>query len=293
VRVTFQGTSAGEAWSNVAEEVRVESATELRIRVPEFLGNPNIPGIADGAVSRVSFPACNILIQNLDNNGNPITGETVTASAAYTYIQPLLGLPGGDPPILLVTRALLHTLKRQIIGRAATIAHTDYALDGATVTAVSDLPMLDVSLEIAKDPFFCQYDSEQTYVRDGSAWIEYEPSMTVLLAARIDMAAEFDHQMQRMIDACFELSIRTPWLTVQTPLAHETHITASNRYPLEWDALPRQQGRPSRINLHSYFANCTVRGIPIISSDSIRRVFPRTTVRMTQTDLSLSQPVTL
>ena len=53
--------------------------------------------LEDPDTAQVTFPAVDIVITNLDNDGVAIPGETVTAAGVFQYQQALLFAELGDP----------------------------------------------------------------------------------------------------------------------------------------------------------------------------------------------------
>ena len=98
VKVTLGGVDA--------TDVRVFSATELDCR----------PGIHDpGAVS--------VVVQNLDDNGAPIAGESATLASGYTYQRPDLT---AESDLIRILRVLRRELARQVTPEVAITTHADF-----------------------------------------------------------------------------------------------------------------------------------------------------------------------
>lgn len=124
-RVTFEQvvpakTADGRVLSTTvtreATKVRVESETEMTCCVP--IGDH---GLYDGTT--VPTLAASITIENLDDAGIPIPGETVTMAAAFTYLLPSLAK---QTLLKAVIRALLQELKRQACPNVVLTSFTDF-----------------------------------------------------------------------------------------------------------------------------------------------------------------------
>ena len=292
VRVRFEGVSAGSGWANNAS-VRVLSDTLLRVSVPEFKGNPNIPGILDASLTRLSFPACNIVIQNVDDAGVDIPGETVTATGVYTYEQPLLSLPDGDPPLMQITRELIYMLKRQVISRVGMNTHTDFGEDGATATFLAEHPAIDILLSVEDDDEYKYLDNDQYLIDQGTHWDSYDQPNTVMLSVLLTISSQWDHEIHRMLDALFEMRMRSPWLTLAHDLNPDNDGRTLSRYPLEFTQLPQMIGRASRVNVEAYQARLQIRGIVLVSEDPIAKYFKRATFRLMSTDMNVTATQTV
>lgn len=296
VQVTFSGVSAGSAWTSKAKVVEAESSTLLRVEVPAFLGNPNVTGILDSDVSQISFPAASITIENLDDDGEVIAGESVTEADAFTYVQPLNVLPADEPPIQSVIREFIHILKRQILGRVTTNTHTDYGAEGEAIAMLSEHPSIDVVITVNDDDEYKYHDNEEFLVDQGTHWDEYDNPMTVRIDAQVFMTSEYENTMYRMLDGWFEMCMRTPWVRLPIDIRNEqakNYPGSNNLYPFEVLQQPQQIGRPSRVNIQAYSAQISIRAITMVSDDPIARIYPRTTIELTTTDMDVSQTQTL
>ena len=255
-----------------------------------------MPALADAEVSRVSFPAVDIAITNLDSIGDPIGGETVTAVAAFTYQQPLIRLPKGDPPSLQVLTTFLRLLKRAVVSRAAPITHTDYGSEGDILTQLSEHPSIGVRMEIQDDREYGYFDNEPTlFDVGGGNYEQYKLSKTVmyLFTLTISAGGEDGAQLEaiHMVDALIGLVIATPWLIVPSDPTYPLQ-TGNNKYPLEWVTMPTQIGSANRTNITAYNAQLRVRGVPIILDDpSTKNIKQITTIKLTTTDMSAANPV--
>lgn len=271
VAVTFAGVEAEKVW--------VLSETELRARVPSarFSPNPDIEEQVklDPDVSQITFSAVDIVITNLDDSGEPIAGETTTAPGVYSYQQPLLRLPAGDPPLLQVLRELLQLLKLSLVPRVAWSSHTDYGDDDAFFTALSQHPSVGLRIEFPDDDEYSHHDNvPQLFARPGDLWDEYAMQKTVMLVATLTLSSRSSSEAIRLVNGLFDLQMATPWLIVPPDPNYPIAIP-DNRYPLELSRHPAQVGSVNRVNVTAFTAQLRVRGIPIIHGDpstaSVRR----------------------
>jgi hypothetical protein len=264
VGVTFNGV--------VAEEVRPISDTLLRVRVPKATFNPNVaisPVLKDPKVSRVTFPAVDIVITNLDDAGFAIAGETVTAPASYIYVQPLLRHPAGDSPLLQVFREFLQLLKLAVVMRVAHQTHTDFGEEGEEISALSEHPSIGVALAWLQDPEYSYFDNEAILVPVvGDKWVNFEISRTVMMVATLTISARHASVILHMVTKMFDVLMGSPFLTVPPDPAWPGLSTPSvNRYPLEPVLWPEQIGSITRTNVQAYRMSLRVRGIPILRGD--------------------------
>ncbi|KKN87422.1 hypothetical protein LCGC14_0258770 [marine sediment metagenome] len=115
-----------------ADAVAVLSDTEIQFLVPEYLGPP---ATMDTAVD--------VVVKNLDDDGDPIALEEATLEGGFTYKHPDLTAPSN---IEWITRCFLRMLRRNIVDNVGISASPDYSDAAATqVTFVSGLPAVTLA----------------------------------------------------------------------------------------------------------------------------------------------------
>jgi hypothetical protein len=288
VAVTFDGDAAEKVW--------VVSDTELHVRVPTATLNPTSDIQREMKlnpdISKISFSPVDIVITNLDDSGVPIAGESVTASAAYTYEQPLLRLPGGDPPLLQVLVQYLRLLKRCVCTHVALSTHTDYGEDGMIYTVLADNPSVGLRMDIIRDPEYSHYDNLVQIFPDGDEYKEYDMQSTVMLVYNLTLSSQNEGEVLRMVDALIDMQLASPHLIVPPDPDYPISID-NNRYPLEIPQLPQQVGSYNKSNICAFSAQMRVRGIPILRGDpSTEHIKRRMTLRLASSDMDGSEIVT-
>lgn len=106
-------------------QVEVESATKLYCRLP-----PHDPGA--GALT----------VTNLDDDGDPIAGETATLNAAVTFKRPDLT---DAPDLERVNKQVIIELRRQVLENVLQFVSADYAETPYELAAISKVPALVLS----------------------------------------------------------------------------------------------------------------------------------------------------
>jgi hypothetical protein len=273
VGVTFDGIDA--------EKVLIVSDTLMRVRVPDLRSDPSATAatrkaMADATLSRISFPPVDIVITNLDDAGDPIAGETVTASEAFTYVQPLIRPPEPDPPFLQVLRKFLQLLKKQIVSQSAINTHTDFAVEGATFSELSAHPALGVRMNVARDVEYSYFDNEKYVVphpTEPDSHQELDASRTWMLILPITISSKSMTECQHMIAELVDLVMATPWL--QVPADTRFPLSAAgdyNAYPLELVNPPAQVGGANAANVIAFQATVQIRGIPVVRNDPLTSI---------------------
>lgn len=283
-------TSVGDGWDATAtvavtvggvevEKVWVRSDTELNVRIPTAQFNPT-NDIATAVrvnpdVSKITFSSLDVVITNLDDDGNPIVGESATASGVYSYEQPLIRLPEGDPPLMQVLVQFLRLLKRNIVSRVAVGTHTDYADEDATYTVLAEHPSVSVRMDVAADLEYSHYDNTTQLFDTGSnEWVEYDMQHTVMLQFSLILSSQDTEEVLHMASNLLDMQMASPWLIVPPDPDYPITIP-NNRYPLEFTQLPKQLGSPNRANVCAYSAQLRVRGVPILRGDPATETIKR------------------
>lgn len=114
--------------ADLADDVRVQEDGRLSCLAPRFLGEPEaVPALI------------NVTVENLDDNGVPIAGESVTTADAYTYRRPELV---EESDLQRLVRELTRELKRHVLLNVAITTQTDFDSDMADQLNIADLSEL-------------------------------------------------------------------------------------------------------------------------------------------------------
>ncbi|WP_428264545.1 IPT/TIG domain-containing protein [Haliangium sp.] len=139
-----------------ATDVQVRAQAESTIAT--CLTPPGQPGPVD------------VVIENLDDNGAPIAGETVHVPGAYTYERPELG---AEPDLVRLVRALIRALKAQALPNVSLMVHTDFVDVGdedasLAFASTAELPALIlVGPELRENRFYALNQRPEDPLGDG------------------------------------------------------------------------------------------------------------------------------
>lgn len=250
VAVTVNGTAC--------TNVRVYSATELTCDCPSLDPGPYA-----------------IQIQNLDNAGAAIVGETVTAAAAVTYARPDLSV---DSDQKNVVEALILLLRRQLIANVQVTSSVDFD-DETTVpnfVASAKLPALVCSFRSQENRNYLQ-DTWLFTNPDGSTfrkWNTFVAEDLVVTVRYIDNHEGRAINAQAAFKAIF---MRTKVLAVDA-VSYEIERTAEVR-PLT---------TPNTSDLKSWEAELVIRGVEVQSMPGITDFGLRERGRVVDQDVVLS-----
>jgi len=273
VRVTIGGRSA---------KVSVETATQLRVEIPPYLGSPT-----EIDESTREFPESDIVISNLDDAGAVIPGESVVVADGFTYVAPALRLPDVNPANSALTKVViefLSLLRRSVVPEAWWQVHTDYADDGGTGSKLSEHPAAAVRVRILKDPSYGYFDNSD--IEDGQGdgtWDVYPASITCMVVFDVTFSCEHKSEGLMMWEHAMALCRLAPWLIV--PADPDFSEATENYYPLELVNYPEQISGPSGANVFAAQASWRVRGIPLVPTVLIGKVYDIDTINLATSDL--------
>lgn len=207
VQVTFGGSVCPTVWA--------VSSTLLRVLTPRHdpsgVRSRPSPDAADLAASAV-------VVANLDTSGSPISGETVTKSAAYSFQRPLLD--AGTYTTRAID-ALLVELRRQVVANVAYNPHSDYDAetgDGLNLIELARLPGLGLTqlrLPTSQQPA----DREQPEIDIGSSMVAVR-AQPVVRDAVLTLLGVSDHsgELQALELAVKMFARDNPVLLVPDPI---------------------------------------------------------------------------
>jgi hypothetical protein len=216
VRVLFGGKPA--------TRVRVISATRLQCLTPITPKVPTDAADASGAV--------NVMVENIDQNGVTVPGETVSAANAYTYAMPKLT---AETTLTRLTRAFIVELRRQVVNNVELARHVDFdpaTGDNMSFIEVAGLPALVLIGPELRYNGVHGNDSVQPVTISGSTGsVHYAPrvrdlvfevmGITDSVVARSNLIELFEGFMQR-----------NPWIYLDRDESNPA--AGQNRYELNY-----------------------------------------------------------
>ena len=273
VAVTFDGVAS--------DNVQVASSTLLRVKVPTAEFDPNVAGLTDDSLSRIRFPSVDIAITNLDDDGVAIPGESVTASGAFIYEQPLLRIPSGTPPLTQVLYAFIRLLKRCIVSNINWDTARTYGDDGAVFTVLSKHPSIGFTIDIVDDPEYGYFDNEQQIFEVAPGVYDvYDKQMTVMMMIDLTISCHKSSGLaMRMIQALMDMQLASPNLIVPPDPRYPIAGEPNNEYPLEFTGRPSQAHSANNADIRAFTASMRIRGIPMLLDEpSTKGLRNRTTI---------------
>lgn len=229
VRVEFNGVEA--------DGVVVMARHQLEVSAPAYTGHPNtIPATVD------------ITVTNLDNDGDPIAGETTTAADAFTYRRPRLALLAGDTPgpistLEAVSVELIKTLRNNLLNEVAPSTDPDWSRDPSSgITAVSQIPaiLLDgPTVEESTEYRWGGNQPDETEVSTGE-YATTAPPFTGALTWSIVIVADRKAEAVNLVAAAVRYFHRRPFLRIPISVDSSDYVEVDIFVTESW----RPEDRP-------------------------------------------------
>lgn len=172
-------------------DVRVLTESLLTVLVPEYRGPSRVEDI--GVVD--------IRVTNLDDDGEEIPGETVTAVDAFTFYRPLLDR---ESDFKRLVRELIRIFRRQIIANTNLRTHTDYddtVGDMMNIVKLSELPGIILVGPIVRHNRFYSKNVPDVKLISGMEYVSTPSPKTVDLVFRIIGVAEHEGPLLQLLAA--------------------------------------------------------------------------------------------
>ena len=272
VKVTVNGVDA--------ETVEVLSDTELWFLAPRYTGSPH----AD------QYPTVDVTVTNLDDDGDPIAGETVTEADGYRYYRWVLGAPASDPPMLVIVKQLLSDLMREVARHTNVQTHVDFGEQcTATEIALAELPSLNISVSMPLDPEYSagDYGDQEVEKTDGSIDV-YWGRRTHMLVCDLVMGGEGQREAYHLVQAVEDFVLTNPRLRVEAD--QDLYSGEYDYYDLELSMEPRQSASASPSGVVVFNAQIRVRGIPVLPAQPVENVLTILEFIYTESSLTGSGP---
>ena len=255
VSVQFRQTVVRKGVSTVvtrdATNVEVDATTHLSCLIP----------VGDHAENDAALTA-DIIVKNLDEDGDPIAGETVTKLAAYSYSLPSLAV---ESDYVRILRALIQEFKRQVCEETVLTTETDWdddTSDDAHETPEPTLPSITLIGPRLSETDVRQ-SAETLKVQSGLTWKDYRPGRVKDCEFDIVLATGGSAAMTQGLNFCVqvvEFFRRNPYLVV--PLNPANLALGNGELELELLADPDADGLPNLDNIRSFRGSFVLKGVP-------------------------------
>ena len=248
ISVTFGGM--------LALQIFPVSATEIWVLTPPFHGTP-----VDDPI-----PAVDVTVTNLDINGDPISGETVTLTGGYTYRRPVIHSTSGNAtalphPIALVTAGLINSLRRQVFMNVVATTHIDYAEPGVLALNIAKVPALVVQgPNISKDLDYTHNELDVIPV-NGTISNVHQPPDVLRLGYSFLCVTDNEQELLNIMGSFQIFFMKEKYLKVQV-----NPLDIAQGYAnlvMQLTQFPQATTTPSDNNLRVWIASAEIRGVEI------------------------------
>lgn len=236
-----------------ATRVDVLSSTELHVITPALPA-----GVHD------------VVVQNNDAFGIPVSGETVTAVGAYTARRP--DFRSKCWSVERVMRQLVLLLREQVLDNTVVTTHTDYdgsPTDGENVVEVAVLPAVVVGGPTLTENRFYADTASRTEGGPGGVVRQLPIAWTGDAVFTIAAISDSTVELLGITQALVAVAERFPLLELLRDPDDQTK--GYIRYELEMplDAGPRVVSTPSNSNVRMSVCSVVVRGIELALPDDL------------------------
>lgn len=252
-----------------ASDVRVYSTQLLTFLLPQ--GNPGDPDALAGGRT------VSLTITNLDQaTGLPISGESVTAANAFTYIRPA-HTAEFESDFTRVQRTLLQMLKKQLLAEVNYAVQTDYdptTGDEMHVTQFAKLPgIVLVGPDLRENRFYSRNDQSENDQPDGTVSVLDGESPAGYFETRVpytvdvlwEVIAASNNKVELLnLQANFVMFMHhNKWISILRNPADASK--GSIRFELDFqpEGQPQTTTIPNNSNVRSWSAKILIRGFDI------------------------------
>lgn len=219
--------------------------------------------------------AVDITIQNIDQQGNVVAGEQVTATAAYTYARPNLNAREANESLLAyVVRTLLQEMKRQILENVELTTNVDFddsPTDMANIAALASLPGLVLAgPQLRENRLYGLNELREDVDLEFIQQAQLRPGYTVDLVFTVigvdDTAQRHLNLMQETIGFFHQNQL----LVVPDPVDPTQFV----EFEMLIETPPSIVGGPNNSNLRAFSGTVAVLGVTLDDDDmAIRAIF--------------------
>jgi hypothetical protein len=239
-----------------ARRVDAMSSTQLRVLIPRLWHvDPRVD----------AFSPVNIVVSNIDSDGDVIPGETVTKTAAYTYARWDLGAPAKTPPLDRLAQELMWALKIEIEKQTYRTVHVDYGEEGsAVVIDLAKVPSINITLSTPADPEYGASDNypEEILQADGITYHNYEGARTHMIVFDLYLTGEGTSEAMALSAAVEEFVQINPMLQVLAD--PDLYPGEEDEYPVEISQDAAPVTAPNDSTVSTFSMQLRMRGIAVL-----------------------------
>lgn len=255
VRVLVGGVEALRVW--------VVSPTLLRVLTPI-----NDPSGTPATNERAAVPASDVVVENIDDAGVLIAGETTTRAAAFSFVRPRYDV---ECHLERVVKAFIVELKRQVLDNVQWNPHADFDpmlggsfldLDNPDVAqrSLAHLPgiaLINVGFTDSKDQ---STDTQHEIRVDDATWIARRAPVAQDISCTLVGASDNTGELLRMFQATRLFFMKNPDLVL--PRDPNNIAAGAIGYQMDFAAGERVEvSARTTANVETFSAGVTIRGV--------------------------------
>ncbi len=232
------------------------SNSEVWILTPPFHGTATDDPIAPVSVS----------LTNLDIDGEPISGETVTSAAAYTYRRPILHSTAGNTtarphPFSLVSAGLITAFRRQVFLNVMQTTHVDYAEPGVLSLNIAKIPSIVIQgPNITKDLEYTHNELIYEDLDDTTTVIKQPPDV-VRMGYTFLCVSDSEQELLNIMGSFQVFFAKNKYLSV--PIDPFDANSERANLVMQLTQFPQATTAPSDSNIRVWIATADIRGVEI------------------------------
>lgn len=230
--------------SVASERVWVRSDTLLEALAP----------VADPGVADVS-------VQNLDDDGDPIAGETVTSVGGFTYLRPKLT---DKPDFQRVIEQVIIEFRRQVLENTSISSHVDFDAEVGgqlDLTHIGKLPAVVLAGPDVVEQRIYSTNEWRDVALDANTFERHRAPQTVTLEFEVIALSEFAQQLIALEALVLQFFNRNPFLRVLRDPDDVAAGTADFEMAWEIGTTFRNTTTPNESNTKSVLGTFVVRGV--------------------------------
>lgn len=214
--------------------------------------------------------AVDVVVTNLDANGDPVPGESVTLAGGYSYRQVRLD-NANESDLARLVRTLILELNRRVISNVVFTVDTDFDSDTtSTEVDIARLPAIVLQGPRTEENRFYSLNAQQD-VLEGSDVVIRRRSHTVDL--RFDIVGIADHAVEalNMLTLCTRFVEDMPFISMARDPDDSSKGDA--RWEFDFDGVSGFElaTRPNNSNLNTFSGSVVIRGFDIEGLASFER----------------------
>lgn len=204
-----------------------------------------------------------VTVTNLDDDGDPIPGETATKAGAYTFSRPNLTV---EDDLTRLVRTFLRELRRQVVDEVSLAPHTDYddeTADFLQLAHIAKMPGIAViGPDINENRFFSTNAKQSVDNGDGTFDIRRSP-YTVDLQFEVVGVAELTVQKLNLMAAFTKFINRNKFLRMDRDPADPAAGRVQYEMDFTDDGEPSATDRLNDSNIKAFSGTIIIRGFDL------------------------------